>query len=445
MKKVFIKTYGCQMNVYDSGRMAQALAPQGFAEADRPDEADLVILNTCHIREKAAEKIFSELGRLKILKTARAAEGRDMVIGVGGCVAQAEGAEIFARAPYVDLVFGPQTTHRLPEMVARAFRGTSRADPIVATDFEPAAKFDELPRLRGVGDVSAYLTIQEGCDKFCTFCVVPYTRGAEFSRPVEAILAEAASLVDTGTREIVLLGQNVNAYRHQGAGLAMLIGELSQIEGLARLRYATSHPRDMDDALIDAHGSCAKLMPYLHLPVQSGSDTILAAMNRGHGRDRFFDIVERLRRARPDIALSSDFIVGFPGETDADFQATLDLVARVDFAQAYSFKYSARPGTPAAELADQIPEPVKTERLAALQAMLAEQQQTFNAAAVGTRAAILFEGAGREKDQYIGRTPHNQSVHVVGDKTLIGAVEQVELTVNKNHSLEGRRLAEIGA
>ncbi|MCZ6605806.1 MAG: tRNA (N6-isopentenyl adenosine(37)-C2)-methylthiotransferase MiaB [Alphaproteobacteria bacterium] len=460
MKKVFIKTYGCQMNVYDSGRMADALAPLGFAATDRPDDAELVILNTCHIREKAAEKVFSELGRLNQLKTRAESDGRRMVIGVGGCVAQAEGAEIIARAPYVDMVFGPQTTHRLPEMVARAFREPNGGGPggaMIDTDFDVEAKFDDLPANTAAG-ATAFLTIQEGCDKFCTFCVVPYTRGPEFSRAPTAILAEARALVAAGAREITLLGQNVNAYRYgdgkKVTGLADLIHMLSAIDTLARLRYTTSHPRDMDDKLIAAHGTGAgaapKLMPYLHLPVQSGSDAVLDAMNRGHGRERYLDIVARLRSARPDIALSSDFIVGFPGETERDFAATLDLVAVVGFAQAYSFKYSPRPGTPAADMDAQVPEAAKTERLAALQALLADQQASFNASHLGRPTQILFEGAGREKDQYIGRTPYNQSVHVTGAEDLTGQIRRVTLTETKSHSLAGkltddRALLEVGA
>ncbi len=443
-KNLFIKTYGCQMNVYDSQRMADALAPQGYRLVEQPDEADLVVLNTCHIREKASEKVFSELGRLNRIKMNREAEGGTLVIGVGGCVAQAEGAELIRRAPYVDMVFGPQTTHRLPEMVSRATRGTEK-NGIIDTDFAAAEKFDELPAPTGTNRSSAFLSIQEGCDKFCTFCVVPYTRGAEFSRPQNDIILEAQTLVDQGVREITLLGQNVNAYRNNGIGLADLLENMSQIDDLKRIRYTTSHPRDMDDALVAAHGTNEKLMPFLHLPVQSGSDTILRAMNRGHGVDRFFDIIDRLRAARPDIAFSSDFIVGFPGETDADFEATLDLIGRIEFAQAYSFKYSPRPGTPAADMNDQVPEPIKNERLAALQDLITQQQKIYNASHIGSHTSILFESAGRNENQYIGRTPYNQSVHVTGDATLLGTVRQVELTISKSHSLEGRLIESAGA
>ena len=394
-KKLYVKTYGCQMNVYDSARMADVLAPLGYVAVADPEGADMVILNTCHIREKAAEKVYSELGRLRPLKQARAAAGARMTIAVAGCVAQAEGAEILRRAPQVDLVFGPQTYHRLPELIARAAREQG-AGGVLDIEFPVESKFDHLPEAAAPQGVSAFLSVQEGCDKFCSFCVVPYTRGAEHSRPAAEILAEAERLVAGGAREITLLGQNVNAY-HGAApqaasgsamsgvvgggaiwGLGRLIRRLADIEGLARLRYTTSHPRDLDDQLIAAHAEVPKLMPYLHLPVQSGSDRILTAMNRGHRAADYLHQVTRLRAARPDLALSSDFIVGFPGETDRDFAETLALVTEIGFAQAYSFKFSARPGTPAAAMDGQVPEPVKAERLAMLQALLEAQQVSFN-------------------------------------------------------------------
>jgi tRNA-2-methylthio-N6-dimethylallyladenosine synthase len=376
-KKLFIRTYGCQMNVYDSHRMADVLAPLGYEPAEAPDDADMVIVNTCHIREHASEKTFSELGRLRDIKEERKAQGQQTVLAVAGCVAQAEGEEILARAPYVDIVLGPQTYHRLPEMVARATRGSGG---VLDTEFPVEPKFDQLPEPSAHG-LTAFLSVQEGCDKFCTFCVVPYTRGAEYSRPVSAIVKEAESLVGKGVREITLLGQNVNGYHgDKGEKLGQLIRRLAEIPGLHGLRYTTSHPRDMDDSLIEAHRDVPQLMPFLHLPVQSGSDRILAAMNRQHNAADYLKIIDRLRAARPDIALSSDFIVGFPGESDEDFQATLKLVEQVGFAQAYSFKYSSRPGTPASTMAGQVPEPVKEERLAALQELLQIQSRRFNQA-----------------------------------------------------------------
>ena len=416
-RKVFIKTYGCQMNVHDSERMIDALAAADFVPVAAAEDADLVILNTCHIREKAAEKVYSEIGRLRALKTARRRPPAPY-LAVAGCVAQAEGAEILRRAPAVDLVFGPQTYHRLPEMVARADAQRRRGARVrvLDTEFPAEDKFDFLPRrTRGRGP-TAFLTVQEGCDKFCAFCVVPYTRGAEVSRPLSAVVAEARRLVAEGVREITLLGQNVNAYHGatEGGGtasLADLIHALAGIEGLARLRYTTSHPRDMRDDLIAAHRDVPVLMPYLHLPIQSGSDRILKAMNRRHRAADYLRIVDRLRAARPDIALSGDFIVGFPGESDADFAATLALVRRVRYAQAYSFKYSPRPGTPAAA-ADQVPEAVKAERLAALQALLKEQQAAFNAASIGRTVPVLLERPGRKPGQLVGRSPHMQAVHV---------------------------------
>ncbi|MCS6890879.1 MAG: tRNA (N6-isopentenyl adenosine(37)-C2)-methylthiotransferase MiaB [Rhodovarius sp.] len=413
MKKLLIRTWGCQMNVYDSARMAEVLAPLGFAPTERAEEADMVILNTCHIREKATEKLFSELGRLRAVKEARAAAGQGMVLAVAGCVAQAEGEEIAARAPYVDIVFGPQTIHRLPEMVARASRA---AGLVLETDFPEESKFDHLPEARAPQGVTAFLTVQEGCDKFCAFCVVPYTRGAETSRPAAAVLAEARALVAAGAREIALLGQNVNAYHGEGAGsLARLIAMLAEIPGLARIRYTTSHPRDMSDDLIAAHRDIPQLMPVLHLPVQSGSDRVLAAMNRGHSAADYLRLVEKLRAARPDIAITSDFIVGHPGEEEADHEATLRLVREVGFAGAYSFKYSPRPGTPAARLPRQVPEEVKEARLAELQALLSAQQLAFNRARIGQSFPVLVTGPGRHPGQIAGRSPWLQAVHARAD------------------------------
>jgi tRNA-2-methylthio-N6-dimethylallyladenosine synthase len=418
------------MNVYDSARMADVLAPLGYAPTDVPEGADLVILNTCHIREKASEKVFSELGRLRPLK-----ERDGTLLAVAGCVAQAEGAEILARAPYVDVVLGPQAYHRLPEMVARAARG---AGAVLDTDFPVDAKFDHLPAPSNNQGVSAFLTVQEGCDKFCTFCVVPYTRGAEYSRDAEAILAEARTLVAGGAREIVLLGQNVNAWHGAGAdGLGGLVRLLARVDGLERIRYTTSHPRDMDDGLIAAHGEEPKLMPFLHLPVQSGSDSVLDAMNRGHTADAFRRLVARLRAARPDIALSSDFIVGFPGESDADFERTMDLVREIRFAQAFSFKYSPRPGTPAALIERQVPEPVKDARLAALQALLREQQDAFNAASVGRTVPVLYERAGRHAGQLVGKTPWLQAVHALAPASYAGRTLETKISALAPNSLSG--------
>jgi tRNA-2-methylthio-N6-dimethylallyladenosine synthase len=439
-KKLFIKTYGCQMNVYDSARMADVLAPHGYAPVESPEEADMVILNTCHIREKAAEKVYSELGRLRKIRERRAEEGRKTVIAVAGCVAQAEGEEMRARAPFVDIVLGPQTYHRLPEMVARAARA---GGGVVATDFPVEAKFDELPETSAPQGASAFLTVQEGCDRFCTFCVVPYTRGAEFSRPVVQILMEARRLVAQGSAEIVLLGQNVNAYRGVGPdgdtwGLARLIRAVALIPGLARIRYTTSHPRDMDAALIAAHAEVPALMPFLHLPVQSGSDRILEAMNRGHRAADYLALIARLRAARPDLALSSDFIVGFPGETEADFEATLALVRAANYAQAYSFKYSARPGTPAALADDHVSEDVKDERLQRLQALLWEQQLGFNRDKVGQTLPVLLERPGKLPGQLIGRSPWLQSVHVETPAAMLGRIVPVQVRAATVNSLTGR-------
>jgi len=446
MKRLHVITWGCQMNVYDSGRMADVLAPLGYAPSPVPDGADMVILNTCHIREKAAEKVFSELGRLRHLKEQRASDGGRMILAVAGCVAQAEGEEILRRAPYVDMVFGPQTYHRLPEMVARVARGAGTA---LDTEFPPEPKFDSLPLPAAVGTasaggevpaVTAFLTVQEGCDKFCTFCVVPYTRGPEYSRSVAAVEAEARALVARGAAELTLLGQNVNAYHGQEeagtvVGLAGLIRRLARIDGLARIRYTTSHPRDVDDALIACHRDEAKLMPFLHLPVQSGSDRILSAMNRGHDVAEYRRTIDRLRAARPDLALSTDIIVGFPGETDADFEATLDLVREVTFASAFSFKFSARPGTPAALLDAQVPEALKDERLQTLQALLRAQQESFNRGMVGRVLPVLFERAARHPGQIAGRTPYLQAVHAQAPAAWIGTVHDVRILAVGPNSL----------
>jgi tRNA-2-methylthio-N6-dimethylallyladenosine synthase len=433
LKTLFIKTYGCQMNEYDSARMADVLAPLGYRAVDAPEAADLVILNTCHIREKAAEKVYSELGRLRPLKAER-----NTMIAVAGCVAQAEGAEMARRAPFVDMVFGPQSYHRLPEMIARAARG---AGTLLETDFPPEPKFDHLPVATSPTGLSAFLTIQEGCDKFCTFCVVPYTRGAEYSRPVQDIEAEARALVARGAVDITLLGQNVNAYAAERdsvrVGLGALIRRLAGIGGLARIRYTTSHPRDVDDALVAAHAEEEKLMPFLHLPVQSGSDRILAAMNRGHTAEDFCRTVARLRAARPDLALSSDFIVGFPGESERDFEATMDLVREIGFASAFSFKYSARPGTPAALMEGQIPEEVKDMRLQRLQALLRMQQDSFNRDCVGRVLPVLLEKAGRHPGQLGGRSPYLQAVHVAGPAEWLGRIVPVRIDSCGPNSLGG--------
>ena len=434
-RRLYIKTYGCQMNVYDSERMADVLRPLGYGLADAADEADLVVLNTCHIREKATEKVYSELGQIKRLKARRAEAGGAMLVAVAGCVAQAEGAEIRRRQPAVDIVVGPQSYHRLPELIARAHRAAGEA---LAADFEPDAKFDALAGERAPAGVSAFLTVQEGCDKFCTFCVVPYTRGPEYSRPPAAIEAEARALVDRGVREITLLGQNVNAYDDgAGGGLAGLIRRLAEIPGLARIRYTTSHPRDMNAALINAHAEVGQLMPYLHLPVQAGSDRVLKAMNRGHAAADYLRIVERLRAARPDIALSGDFIVGFPGEAETDFQQTLDLVREVGYASAFSFKYSRRPGTPGAAMPRQVPDEVKAERLARLQALLEDQQRAFNRAQVGQILPVLAERRGTRDGQLAGRSPYLQATHFAGHARQIGEIIPVRIVSAGKHSLAG--------
>ena len=431
-KRLYIKTYGCQMNVYDSERMADVLRPLGYEMSDEPEGCDLVVLNTCHIREKAAEKVYAELGRVRRMKERKAEAGDGkMTVAVAGCVAQAEGDQIMARAPVVDLVVGPQSYHRLPELIARASRATGDR---LAVEFEPQDKFDSLPEARDAHGVTAFLTVQEGCDKFCTFCVVPYTRGAEFSRPVEDVVAEARRLAAMGVREVTLLGQNVNAY---AGGLAALIRRLASIEGLDRIRYTTSHPRDMDDELIAAHAEIPQLMPYLHLPVQAGSDRILRAMNRGHGAEHYLRLLQKIRAARPDIAISGDFIVGFPGETETDFEATLELVRQARYASAFSFKYSRRPGTPGAAMPGQVEEPVKAERLAALQALLDEQQRAFNDSLIGRTVPVLFEKPGRRPGQVLGRSPYLQAVHIEGPQHLIGQIVPVTIGAAARNSLTG--------
>ncbi|HEY7901762.1 MAG TPA: tRNA (N6-isopentenyl adenosine(37)-C2)-methylthiotransferase MiaB [Caulobacteraceae bacterium] len=439
-KRVFIKSFGCQMNVYDSERMGELLAPLGYEAVDAPEGADLVILNTCHIREKAAEKVYSDLGRIRVLKHERRAAGGDMTVVVAGCVAQAEGEEIIRRAPVVDLAVGPQAYHRLPELIARSHRGRGER---LAADFTPEAKFDALPIDRPVNGVTAFLTVQEGCDKFCTFCVVPYTRGAEYSRPAAAIEAEARSLAARGVREITLLGQNVNAYRDSnGLTLAGLVRRLARVEGLERLRYTTSHPRDLDAELIAAHGEVEALMPYLHLPVQSGSDRILKAMNRGHDVDAYLRLIEQVRRARPDIALSGDFIVGFPGEREADFEATLRLAREVGYASAFSFKYSRRPGTPGAAMPAQVAEADKEDRLHRLQAVLTQTRQAFNRDKVGRTLSVLIEGPARHPGQLAGRSPYLQAVHCEGPAELAGRIVPLRILAAGANSLAAERVME---
>ncbi len=441
-RKLYVKSFGCQMNVYDSRRMADILAPQGYVETAVADDADLVILNTCHIREKAAEKVYSELGRVRRTKQAAAAEGRHLVIAVAGCVAQAEGEEIIRRQPAVDLVFGPQSYHRLPELLARAARDGKAVD----TEFPVDDKFAQLaapsPAVTRARGVSAFVTVQEGCDKFCTFCVVPYTRGAEISRQVGNILAEVEHLAAAGVREITLIGQNVNAYHGEGPdrrpwSLARLLRRVAQIDGLERLRYTTSHPRDMGDDLIAAHRDLHELMPALHLPIQSGSDRVLAAMNRRHTRADYLNIVKRLRNARPDLALTSDFIVGFPGETESDFKATLGLVDEVGFSGAFSFKYSPRPGTPGADMVDQIDEPTKSQRLQRLQQAIDRSQAAFNGRCLGRSFDVLFERPGRHAGQLVGRSPYLQPVQVTAPAALIGGIATVTITEIASNSLFG--------
>lgn len=464
MRRLFIKTYGCQMNVYDSERMEDVLAPLGFESSDDAAAADLLILNTCHIREKAVEKVYSDIGRYRILKEQASAEGRQMLIVVAGCVAQAEAEEILNRAKAVDIVVGPQTYHRLPALVEQATEARRRGSRqrYIDTEFPASEKFDRLPAATGRSAPTAFLTIQEGCDKFCTFCVVPYTRGMEISRPVVDVLAEAQHLADQGALEITLLGQNVNAYhgrdeRGRETGLGDLIRRAAKTDGIERIRYTTSHPRDMDESLISAHREVPECMPYLHLPVQSGSDRVLKAMNRRHTSGDYLRTIDKLRAACPDIAISGDFIVGFPGESDQDFEATLELVSEVGYAQAYSFKYSRRPGTPAAEAENQLPEPVKAERLARLQELLNQQQLQFNEASVGRRMNVLLERRGKHADQLVGRSPHMQAVHVqvrpreetpfaetlddlsqAAYSSHIGKIVEVEIVSAGPNSLKGR-------
>jgi tRNA-2-methylthio-N6-dimethylallyladenosine synthase len=444
-KRLHMITWGCQMNVYDSARMADVLGPLGYTPTPDPADADMVILNTCHIRDRAAEKVFSELGRLRRIKETRAASGQRTVLAVAGCVAQAEGEALLARAPFVDIVLGPQTYHRLPEMVARAARA---AGSVIETDFATVEKFDSLPDAAAHQGITAFLTVQEGCDKFCSFCVVPYTRGAEMSRPAAGVLAEAGRMVAGGTREITLLGQNVNAWAAPGPDgsrwvLADLLRALAAIPRLLRIRYTTSHPRDMDDALIAAHRDIPALMPFLHLPVQSGSDRMLQAMNRRHTADHYRRLVDRLRAARPDLALSSDFIVGHPGETDADHAATMALVRETGFAQAFSFKYSARPGTPAAGAPGQVPEAVKDARLQELLAALRDSQAAFNARSDGQDVSVLVTGPGRRPGQLGGRTPALQPVHFAGPASLIGTEVPVRIVATSTTSLTGRLEQEL--
>jgi tRNA-2-methylthio-N6-dimethylallyladenosine synthase len=441
-RKVFIKSFGCQMNVYDSHRMADALAPEGYTETALPADADLIILNTCHIREKAAEKVYSEIGRMRRLKEEAAAEGRPMVLAVAGCVAQAEGAEIVRRAPAVDVVVGSQNYHRLPQLLRRLPRGK----PIVETEFPIEDKFDALEKpsrraIRARG-VSAFVTVQEGCDKFCTFCVVPYTRGAEVSRPAAQILAEVRQLAEAGVREITLIGQNVNAYHGEGPDgatwtLGRLLRAVAEVPGIARLRYTTSHPGDVDETQIAAHRELPGLMPLVHLPVQSGSDRILALMNRRHTRSDYLGAIERIRAACPEVAFSTDFIVGFPGEGEDDFRETLSLVGEVGYASAFSFNYSARPGTPAAEMPDQVPERIKMERLRELQKVIEAHQAAFNAGYLGSRMEVLFEKPGRHAGQIVGRSPYLQPVQVMAPSTLIGGIHPVTITEIGPNSLFG--------
>ena len=440
-KRVYIKTFGCQMNVYDSAQMVNLLGEEGYDEVSTAENADLVVLNTCHIREKAAEKVYSDLGRLRQLKEARADKGEAMQIAVAGCVAQAEGAEIQRRAPVVDFVVGPQSYQRLPHMLS------GKSDPL-ATDFAVDEKFEHLAKRRAANGPTAFVTVQEGCDKFCSFCVVPYTRGAEHSRSAEEIIAEVRALVRHGVREVTLLGQNVNAWAAQGPdgeaewGLGELITHLAQIKELARIRYTTSHPRDMDERLIAAHRDIGALMPYLHLPVQAGSDTVLKAMNRGHTMDTYYRLIDTIRAARSDIALSGDFIVGFPGETDADFEATLQAIRNVGYASAYSFKYSRRPGTPGAKRDDQVPEAVKAERLTILQDLLLSQQIAFNEAQIGKTLPVLFDKKGRHEGQICGRSPYLQSVYVQGPASLIGSITDVNITGAGRNALTGNLVQE---
>jgi len=434
-KKLFVKTYGCQMNVYDTERMTESLQAEGYISTDSAEEADMILLNTCHIREKAAEKVYSELGRFKHLKS----ENPNLKIGVVGCVAQAEGEEIIRRQPLVDLVVGPQSYHKLPLLERQINNGQKK----VEIDFPTEDKFDFLAKRTDIRRApAAFLTIQEGCDKFCAFCVVPYTRGAEVSRPVEKVVSEVHSLVDRGVKEITLLGQNVNAYHGTYSGnsqftLAQLIWKLENISGLERIRYTTSHPNDMTDDLIDAHANCQKLMPYLHLPVQSGSNKILKKMNRSHTAEAYVDLISRVRKARPDILISGDFIVGFPEETDHDFADTMELIRKVKYGQSYSFKYSVRPGTPAAERM-QVPEGKKNIRLQELQKLLSEQQKTVQEDMVGRTVSVLFEKTGRQIGQVVGKSDYLHAVHVPGEENKVGLLENVLITGSNTNSLEGK-------
>ena len=434
-KKLFVKTYGCQMNVYDTERMTESLQAEGYISTDSAEEADMILLNTCHIREKAAEKVYSELGRFKHLKS----ENPNLKIGVVGCVAQAEGEEIIRRQPLVDLVVGPQSYHKLPLLERQINNGQKK----VEIDFPTEDKFDFLAKRTDIRRApAAFLTIQEGCDKFCAFCVVPYTRGAEVSRPVEKVVSEVHSLVDRGVKEITLLGQNVNAYHGTYSGnsqftLAQLIWKLEKISGLERIRYTTSHPNDMTDDLIDAHANCQKLMPYLHLPVQSGSNKILKKMNRSHTAEAYVDLISRVRKARPDILISGDFIVGFPEETDHDFADTMELIRKVKYGQSYSFKYSGRPGTPAAERM-QVPEGKKNIRLQELQKLLSEQQKTVQEDMVGRTVSVLFEKTGRQIGQVVGKSDYLHAVHVPGEENKVGLLENVLITGSNTNSLEGK-------
>ncbi|AIL64937.1 (Dimethylallyl)adenosine tRNA methylthiotransferase MiaB [Rickettsiales bacterium Ac37b] len=435
-KKLYIKTYGCQMNVYDSAKMVDLLKPLGFLTVESMEDADMVILNTCHIREKASEKLYSELGRIRAVKNAKQKLDEHLVICVAGCVGQAEGEEIFSRAPYVDIVVGPQSYHTLPQLL----RGVAHQKKwLLNLDFPEISKFDTLSEESGSQGISAFLTIQEGCNEFCKFCVVPYTRGAEFSRPVSAIFREAVKLVEQGALEITLLGQNVNAYNGVGinneeSDLGQLIKILAKIDGLKRIRYTTSHPRSMHDSLFDAHANEEKLMPFLHLPIQSGSDRMLSAMNRKHSVEYYLNIIRRLRLYRKDIRISSDFIVGYPGETDEDFQQTLELIEEVNYASCYSFKYSPRPGTPAAQLSNQVPEEIKSERLAKLQALTNKQQEEFNRSSIGTITEVLFDREGRHANQIIGKTPYMQPVYM-NDNSYFGKIAKVLLTNLSSNSL----------
>ncbi len=439
-KKLFIKSYGCQMNVYDADRMADILAPEGCILSDNVMDADIIILNTCHIREKATEKIYSELGRLAIQKAKREKVGKQTVLAVGGCVGQAEGSEIIRRAPYVDIVFGPQTYHRLPEMLKRANAGFEK---VIETDFPIESKFDSFPEATIGKPYSAFITVQEGCDKFCTFCVVPYTRGSEYSRPAPQIVAEAQSLAKKGVREVTLLGQNVNNYHgyNKGCiekGLGSLIENIAKIDGLSRIRYTTSYPADLNMELINAHRNVKELMPFLHLPLQSGSNSVLRAMNRRHNVEDYYRLVEKLRIARPDIALSSDFIVGFPGETDKDFEETLKVIKDINFVNAYSFKYSPRPGTPAATMDFQVPEQEKIERLERLQKLLGVQQIQFNQSCVGMVMPVLLEGEGRKAGQLVGRSPFMQPVNTIASKDFVGQIMNIKIDSAQKYSLRGQ-------